>query len=189
MIINKSNINWDNIQKGVDKYLWIMKYIDDAILKNKDISKDEEFRKKFTGFYVMGRKIEKYYDFYYSLLNSKIRSGSTFSEILNQLYTVQNNFESSFSSKLLHSINPNLPIWDSIVMNNLDLVIKKYSKEPVEKKKQIIKQYEELSKFYDQFIISQEGRELIILFDEKIQVIDYNITPVKKIDFIIWQTR
>jgi hypothetical protein len=189
MIIDQNKINWGNIQEGVSKYIWIMKYIDDAKLKNKDISKDEVFRKKFNGFYVMGRKTEKYYDFYYTLLNTKIRNNSNFLEILEQLYTIQNNFESSFSSKLLHTMNPNFPIWDSIVMQNLDLIIKKYPKDSTEKKEAIIKQYEKLSNFYVKFILTPEGQVLINLFDDKIDTQDYNITPLKKIDFIIWQTR
>jgi hypothetical protein len=86
-------------------------------------------------------------------------------------------------------MNPNFPIWDSIVMQNLDLIIKKYPKDSTEKKEAIIKQYEKLSNFYVKFILTPEGQVLINLFDDKIDTQDYNITPLKKIDFLIWQTR
>lgn len=50
MIINKDNINWGKIQEGVEKYIWIMNFIEKAKLKNYDLSKESEFRKKFNGF-------------------------------------------------------------------------------------------------------------------------------------------
>jgi hypothetical protein len=39
MIINKDNINWGKIQEGVEKYIWIMNFIEKAKLKNYDLSK------------------------------------------------------------------------------------------------------------------------------------------------------
>jgi hypothetical protein len=42
-------------------------------------------------------------------------------DILESLYLVEKKLESPFSSKLLHLIHPNLPIWDSIVMKRLNL--------------------------------------------------------------------
>jgi hypothetical protein len=74
-------------------------------------------------------------------------------------------------------------------MEKLDLIIKVYPKNAKEKKETIIKQYEKLSNFYDKFLISSEGRGLISRFDDMIDTKDFEITPLKKIDFIIWQTR
>jgi hypothetical protein len=189
MIIDKNKIIWINIQSGVVKYKQIMEFIENTRLENSDLSINESFRKNYNNFYVMMKKPKIYYDFYYSLLNTKKSISTNFTEILEELYTVQNHFESSFSSKLLHSINPNFPIWDKIVMEKLDLIIKVYPKNAKEKKETIIKQYEKLSNFYDKFLISSEGRGLISRFDDMIDTKDFEITPLKKIDFIIWQTR
>lgn len=189
MIVNQNKINWGNIQIGVEKYIWIMKFIEDAKLMNIDVSKDIKFRTKFNGFYRIRQKPEKFYNKYYKLLNSNLKGTPEFIEVLEELYTVEERLESSFSSKLLHTINPNLPIWDSIVMKKLNLKTIFYSKNIEIKKENIIAQYQKLSTFFNDFILTKEGKELINLFDEKNIVQDYNLTPLKKIDFIIWQTR
>jgi hypothetical protein len=189
MIIDQKNINWTNIQSGVIKYTWIMEFIEKAKLNNIDITIEKEFRKKFNGFYRIRQKPEKFYNKYYILLNSNLKATSEFIEVLEQLYTVEERLESSFSSKLLHTINPNLPIWDSIVMKRLNLKTTFYSKDIEIKKENIVAQYQKLSTFFNDFILTKEGKELINLFDEKIVIQDYDLTPLKKIDFIIWQTR
>lgn len=166
-----------------------MKFIEDAKLKNIDLSIDIKFRTKFNGFYRIRQKPEKFYNKYYTLLNSSLKASPEFIEVLEQLYSVEERLESSFTSKLLHTINPNLPIWDSIVMKNLNLKTTFYSKDIEIKKENIVTQYQKLSTFFNDFILTKEGKNLINLFDEKIITQDLNITPLKKIDFIIWQTR
>jgi uncharacterized membrane protein YgaE (UPF0421/DUF939 family) len=189
MIIDRNKINWTKIQSGVKKYTWIMKFIEKAKENNNDLTKEKEFRKTFNGFYRIRQKPEQFYNKYYFLLNANLKSPLNFINILENLYSVEQRLESSFSSKLLHTINPDLPIWDSIVMEKLKLKTTFYSKEIKKKKEQIITQYQNLSDFFNKFIITPEGQELINLFDDKIDTQDYNITPLKKIDFIIWQTR
>jgi hypothetical protein len=74
-------------------------------------------------------------------------------------------------------------------MNGLKLKTAFYSKDIKKKKKDIISEYEKLNKFFDDFLLTLECQELIKLFDEKIDTKEFKITPLKKIDFIIWQTR
>jgi hypothetical protein len=189
MIIDQKKINWTKIQSGVDKYKWIMEFIEKAKKNNIDLTKEEEFRKKFNGFYRIRQKPEKFYNKYYLLLNTNLKSPPAFINILEQLYTIEKRLENSFSSKLLHTINPNLPIWDKIVMNGLKLKTTFYSKDIKKKKKDIVSEYEKLNKFFDDFLLTLECQELIKLFDEKIDTKKFKLTPLKKIDFIIWQTR
>ena len=59
----------------------------------------------------------------------------------------------------------------------------------IKKKENIVNQYQRLSVFFNDFLLTQECQQLINLFDKKINTQNYNITPLKKIDFIIWQTR
>jgi len=190
MIINKDNINWENIQTGVDKYSWIIKFVESAKLNGIDLAKEIEFKKKFNGFYRIRQKSEKFYNFYYFLFNSKLKTYINFEDILEQLYQVDKKFESSFSSKLLHSVNPSLPIWDSIVLKKLQLKIP-YQKnlKKNEKKEMIVELYRNISIFYENFLKTKEGKDLLELFDSKIQERGYKISSIKKIDFIIWQTR
>ena len=189
MIIDQKNINWTNIQSGVIKYTWIMEFIEKAKLNNIDLTIEKEFRTKFNGFYRIRQKPEEFYNQYYLLLNSNLKSTPEFINILENLYTIEQRLESSFSSKLLHSINPNLPIWDSIVMQKLNLKTTFYPKDIIKKKENIVNQYQRLSVFFNDFLLTQESQQLINLFDKKINTQNYNITPLKKIDFIIWQTR
>jgi hypothetical protein len=74
-------------------------------------------------------------------------------------------------------------------MQKLNLKTTFYPKDIKKKKENIVTQYQKLSVFFNDFLLTQESQQLINLFDAKINTQNYNLTPLKKIDFIIWQTR
>lgn len=102
--------------------------------------------------------------------------------------------EFSLGSKLLHTRNPSMPIYDSKVRTylttceNVDLwwqnkgAFSKLSEADI-----ISHDWETLLEWYDTFIKSERGKSWIEWFDDVFPE-GKNISVVKKIDFIIFAT-
>lgn len=71
-MVNEKDYNWEQIAIGSAKYDFLMK----RFLKT-DVSKDEEFQKKFTGFYHIRRSKELFLKRYYTYM--EFLKGKTFS--------------------------------------------------------------------------------------------------------------
>jgi hypothetical protein len=110
----------------------------------------------------------------------------TFTETLRYLYQF-GRLDASFASKLLATINPNLPVWDQFILKHFCL--KKPSTNPNQEARilQANTIYEELIRKYKDFLAGEASKTWIKLFDEYYP--SYKITPIKKIDLIIWQAR
>ena len=172
---------------GIDKYIDIMNIIKD---KNINIASKEnltsiEFRKKFNSFYRIRRNMEwqnYYYDFFQKNKNNK---NITFDEILDYMYKSHTKtIEPSFCSKMLATINPNMPIWDSIVLKNLNIKIEENNNNKLENIKDTYKKLiEEINKKLEDEDIKQTIKEFKDFFPE------LNLTDVKILDFILWSNR
>ena len=105
----------------------------------------------------------------------------TFEEILTYLYEKTGAVHASFSSKLLATVNPNMPIWDKFVLQNLGLRTPyTYQKDRLQKTVQL---YQQICDWYG----SEQAKEKLREFNELFPNVD--ISDVKKIDFILWATR
>jgi hypothetical protein len=182
---------------GVDNYIEIMKLFNNP---NINVSEDNDFQRRFKGFYRIIKRTEEFYNAYFSFMESGKLSKPTFTDTLDYLYKIgiprknKNKeeiiihlLEFSFSSKLLATHNPNLPIWDSnvFICFNLNNPGNWLSKE-----RRIVKAneiYIDLINWYEDFLRSEEGQKWIKLFDKEYSELKSNITPIKKIDFILWQ--
>lgn len=168
--------------EGLKKY----KYIMEALHKT-DVSTKDNFKAVFCDFY----QLRKFYSekfrtqYFYILEEMKELEEISFRDAFERLRGIEGSCEMSFASKLVHTVDPKYPIWDKIVTQDHFGMKKPYAgKDPVGK---YCKRYEEyMSKFYE-YMKSEEGVELIRIFDEKFP--DSGITDVKKLDFIIWQDR
>lgn len=115
------NINF-SIEKLKDRsadleaYAWIMERFNKT-----DVSVDTEFQRRFTRFYVLRRNAAQKKAYYDLLEACKGKENVSFPEILRALYEATGWVEASFSSKLLATIKPDMPIWDSIVLSRLGL--------------------------------------------------------------------
>lgn len=179
-MIEKTKRIIQNIEPGLKKYKSIMDNFHKV-----DVSKDVEFQREFNGFYRIRQRPKYFYSTYYSLLEKCKTEPLGFSEILKTLYKEIDRFEASFSSKLLATIDPSMPIWDIFVLENLNL------KRPAQYSKSrfddTVKLYNKIVQWYDKIIISEEGRLMLEIFDNKYP--KSGISNVKKIDFILWQIR
>ncbi len=166
---------------GIDKYSFIIKE-----LFKRNISKDNYYQKAFNSFYVVRRNHEWrkiYYEYFESQKNNK---HVTFEKVIRYLFDKTGQVEASFSSKLLSTVNPNMPIWDAYVLKNLGLKMK--LGKPKDKIEQAIRLYQEINETYLRLVRSEWGKSAIAKFNEVLPDAQW-ISETKKIDFFIWQTR
>ena len=165
---------------ALDKY----NYIKENIYKC-DISKDNEFQKVFNAFYRV-RRDEKWRKVFYTYFESiKDKKNITFEEIVSYMYKKTGNIEASFCSKLLSTINPNMPTWDQYVLANLDLYVK--GKTKVEKLKDTIAVYNKIIEIENNKLKQKDIQQAIKDFKEYFP--EYNLSDIKILDYILWNSR
>lgn len=184
-----TNINVAQLLKGVepedlglDKYKYIMNSVN-----NVNVSSDKAFQRKFNGFYVVRRdrdtRGKAYYEYFEKNKNNK---NLTFADIINHIYNTADFYtekgkprlEMSFSSKMLATIQPDKPIWDSRVCNFLGIG------QP-NNIARAIQRYADLENWYNSFLQTQDANNWIAAFDNAFPEYKW-ISRTKKIDFIIW---
>lgn len=167
------------LKNGLDKYLWIQSEV-----TKRNVSKDREFQKKFNTFYRI-RRNSVWQKQFYSLLQKSKNGTVTFESTLSKLSDMTGRMESSFSSKLVTTINPKMPIIDSIVLKNLKLKLP-YSYEK-ERKAKILKIYQILVNEFSLFLKTENGKYLVARFVKNYPAC--KISKTKMLDLILWQTR
>ena len=166
---------------GVDKYTFIIKE-----LSKRDISKDINYQRVFNTFYKV-RRNNKWRKIYYQYFESqKNNKHLTFEMVIRYLYEKTSQLEFSFSSKLLSTVNPNMPIWDVYVLNNLGLKMK--MGKPKDRIEQAIRLYRDIHETSMRLVKSDWGKLAIAKFNEVLPDAFW-ISDIKKVDFFIWQTR
>ena len=167
----------DRVEVGIEKYNWIMKRVHKT-----DVSSDAEFQRAFNGFYRMRQRPASYYASYYTYLEkNKNNQDLSFEDVTTYLYQETGSIHAPFSSKLLATVNPDMPIWDKFVLQNLGLRTPySYEKDRLQKTIQL---YQKICDWYQ----TDEAIKKLAVFNQ--QFPGTNITDVKKIDFILWATR
>lgn len=179
--------SFNNFQKNaVIRFLALDKYnyIKDNLYKC-DVSKNTEFQTRFNVFYRV-RRDDSWRKVFYAYFESiKNRKNITFEEIVSYMYKKTGNIEASFCSKLLSTINPNMPIWDQYVLANLDLEVKGKTKE--EKLKNTIAVYNRIIEIENNKLKQKDIQQAIKDFKEYFP--EYNLSDIKILDYILWNSR
>jgi len=146
-----------------------------------DVSKDSTFQRIYNGFFQL-RRNETYRIKHFTFLEEhKADTDITFETILKFLSSIENKVEASFATKMLSTINPNMPVWDRKVLQKLSL--KKPKANSPTRIKEVLELYEEIcSKIFTE---NADFKKWIDLFDKYYP--NSEINPVKKIDFVLWQ--
>lgn len=170
-------------RNGVQKYIEIMEEI-----KKSDghISQNKDFQNKYKNFYKMhlSRSLtEDFYNEYFKYLEKNYKNKQIeFKDVLEYISNKSNRIEASFSSKLLATINPDRVVWDKNVRSQLEIPNAKSFNDA-------IKLYDELeTKLKNIYLNTDLGKEYIRIFNETFENIlpIEEITPIKKIDFVLW---
>jgi hypothetical protein len=175
----ENSVNWGKLEEGLRKYEWIM-----ANLKNRNVAKDKEFQKKFNDFYKV-RRNNFWRNVFYTELEACKNGNPNFGNVLKYLFKNTHRMEASFSSKLCATINPELPVWDSVVLQRLKLKAP-YSKDK-ERERKILETYEKLVNESKVILNSASGRAKLAAFKRRFP--KSKISDTKRIDLILWQTR
>jgi hypothetical protein len=179
MELNKKEIT-NILQKketktGIEKYIKVMTLFNES----NNLYEDIIFIKKFNGFYKLRQLPKLSYDGYYSFFEKNRNNKEiTFKEIYEYLYNLTGKRHSSFTSKMLHTINPYKPIWDSKVIKALNIKVGNRERTDV---------YLEICEWYYNFLETDNGQLWISTFDEVYPAYKKQITKTKKMDFILWQ--
>ena len=175
-------IDWEKIEVGLKEYRGIMKTFEKVNAK-----RNLEFQKSFNNFYRIQRRRSKFYKDFYKKLEASKGKNPDFEEVLVYLWKAsgRKNVEKSFASKLVHTLNPNMPILDSVVLDHFGL-----GKEVNAGKHRLgrgVELYDALGIWYREYLESPEGKKDLEKFDKKFH--HSGITDIKKLDFMIWMDR
>ena len=180
--INFEKTNWDAIQKGHDQYKWIMNNLD---------NQNEEFRKKFAAFYKINLGLKQCEDqlFFFNLLSLCISSkNDDYADVLKLLSEKTGRNEMSFTSKIVATVNPQMPIIDKIICGHLKISRPRYAA-LARRKTKSVDIFKEIKNIYKAFLNTPKGEMLLKTFNEKIIQDNFNTTDIKKLDFMLWQNR
>ena len=150
-----------------------------------DISSDRQYQKAFNSFYIV-RRNENWRNTYYSYFEQVKNTGLGFEQILMHLYHHCGSVEASFSSKMLSTIDPTMPVWDQYIIKNLNISLP--SLNDSHRLNKIINLYGSLVEWYAQFLGTEEAKTWIGTFDASLPHYSH-ISSVKKIDFFLWSIR
>lgn len=179
-MINKNDFNWIEINNGAAKYSNIMK----KFLKT-NVALDEDFQRTFTGFYRIRRNKELFLSKYYSYMESLKGKDVSFKDIISKVNTFLGTIEPSFSSKMLATLNPSMPVWDQYVLANIGVSAPSQYSKTIDK---CIDVYSKIVSWYESFLKTDEAKEMIELFDKQLPRYSH-FTNIKKIDLMFWQKR
>ena len=166
---------------GMDAYSEIMDTFRDT-----DISTDAQFRKCFTCFYKVRRNAAWRQFFYRYFEEIKNRENVEFAEIITKIYEETGRVEASFSSKLLATLDSNMPIIDRLVLEKLGQ--KMSGKSAEEKLARAIAIHGQLVQWYQAFLETEEAQRYIGQFDVHFPE-HRGFSATKKIGFLIWADR
>ena len=103
------------VSVGLAKYEWLQ-----GELPLRDVSSDQEYQKRFGGFYRVRRHSTWRVAFFEILERSK-PAPISFGHALRALHAATGRVEASFASKLVATLDPAQPVIDSVVFTNLGL--------------------------------------------------------------------
>ncbi len=171
----------ERARRGIGQYLAIME-----LFPNVDVSTDCDFQRQFNAFYRIRQRSREWYEEYYSYMERNKEADILFEDALDYLHRTLGRYEPSFSSKLAATINPDQPVWDSFVLQNTGQRAPSYTaNNRIETAKEV---FQNIRQWYEDRMQSKEGQLIITTFNRLVAEHE-QITDLKKIDFVLWQTR
>ena len=158
-----------------------------------DVTTDERYQSKFRKFYRV-RRGQDWRRVFFSILEREKKSRAvSFDEVLEELYHLarhngKQQIETSYASKLVATIRPELPVFDKYVKENLELQTPPYSMKAQERMDEFIDMYCHLHKKMLEMTQHKAFAKLRTCFDTAFPEYKH-FTDVKKLDLFLWQYR
>lgn len=189
MILNPETVIEDSLELAFNlkTYTYMIEEI-----QNSTFTASEKFKKAYNGFYKVRQKNQFWYDSYYALMEQQKTKNASFEDLLWEMFQINHSIEVSFVSKLMATINPDLPIWDQYVIRNLGYEKRWQRSASASTEQRIniaVEIYDAIKQWYENYIYSEEGKACIQAFDRALPKYADKLTPVKKIDYLLWSKR
>ena len=163
---------------GIERYRSIMEK-----LWRVDVSLDERFQKTYENFYTLGRYSKEFRRDYFAYMERCKETVPSFEEALSY-FLKYGTLEVSFSSKLVHTLDPEQPIWDKNVTDR-HFGYKIPACGTKDREKKILDRYKRYKRDFLNYVASDDGKAVIRAFDEAFPKTGF--TDLKKVDFVLWQ--
>ena len=158
-------------------------------LRMTNVFTDFSYQRVYKSFYVMGRRSVAWYEFYFGLLEREKRNQSlTFESVLRTTLNETGRVEPSFSSKLVATVRPELPVYDEMVRVNLAIQKPRPFKPADIRFTDALLAYEKIQAFYEVALPSNCFDALRFEFDRRFPDFTH-FTDTKKLDIMLWQWR
>jgi hypothetical protein len=167
------------VADGLTKYAWLQRNRDMS-----DLCRNPEYQKRFNNFYRL-RRNKPWRDRFYELLENVKGTHPGFGEILEELRRATNCYEASFASKLLATVDENMPVIDSVVLRNLKLRLPPPTSR--HRSARIEQLHADLLSEFRRFLATDDGRYLVSKF--RAAYPGQAISEIKMLDLVLWQTR
>ena len=165
------------MRTGIERYQFIMERV-----QRVDVSSDESFQKTYENFYTLGRYPKEFRREYFAYMERGKGAKPSFEETLSY-FLKYGALEVSFSSKLVHTLDPEQPIWDgNVTGRHFGYRIPACNTKDREKK--ILERYGRYKREFLKYMASDDGKAVIRAFDEAFPKTGF--TDLKKVDFVLW---
>lgn len=186
MLLDELYYNADDILSRLTESKLNAYRITQDLLHQVSVDDSEYYRRVYTGFYRLRLPVSQAYDTYFALLEeNKFNQNISLEEILLALQKVTNRLELSFASKLLATINANMPPLDKIVLGHLGLSLPKNTEN--NRLGKCILVHNQLIKKMNLLVDSESFFKIKNKFTHKYP--SYHFTDVKILDLMLWQYR
>ena len=185
------------LKKKITEYQDVMHYY-----KSTNFAIDCEFAKAFDAFYRVRRNKdwrEVFFKLFAEVKNEPVMQD--FKTILAELHSrlaelnkqssskkvVRSTIEASFVSKMLHTVNPDMPIWDSIVLSKLGFAkeVQPYKMKDLSDEERLNKCEKVYNKLIDWYK-GEDAEKYKEQFDMDYPEYKEKLGRTKKIDFMLW---
>lgn len=166
------------ILEGIRKYSFIMDRV-----QNTNVAEDTEFQKSYDDFYTLYRYPKEFRLEYYSYMEKNKTRKPSFEEVLAHFGRF-GNLEASFSSKLVHTLDPKQPIWDkNVAVLHFGYRIPYNGMK--NREQTMVRRYEDYRRDFLAYAATDAGKTIVDAFDSKFP--SNSFTDTKKVDFVLWQ--
>ena len=170
-----------------DKYLKIMDMISSPDL---DVSKNTDFQKLYSGYYITAPIDNSFRKFYFEYMQKCRNAVLSFRKIMETLYDESGAVHYSFSSKLLHTLAPENPVLDKHIMRLMGFYIMDSAIAPEDRIEYYCGAFDAISSEYQRYKDEPFMQEALAAFDKAAPEDAFkNIAYTKKVDMLLFRLR
>ncbi len=122
---------------------------------------------------------------YFALMQSAKEAGIDFPIALGEIKRRTGLIEASFASKLVATLQPSTPVIDKFVLKNFGLALP--ARASAQRETRVIEVYRRVCASFERLLGEPTGDLIVRCSDRRFP--GHEITPIKKVDLVLWQTR